>query len=825
MRNKVISVVKSVLSALLGLFVICDAHAIGLPAGYTELEYIKSNGSQYITMPAFPNASNIDVVVDVQHTTGENEQIFFAPGSGIQYLYTVSSGWRYWSPGTNLGSLFDRHVITIKTTPSSVEYYTDGEKITAVPANAYNSGQWSGKMFNIGARTRENGTGDYFWKGKIYSFKATCDGQVCIDLVPAKHGDDIGMYDLASDTFIRGTGTFTGGPMACPNGGKLQTYTTVAAADVPAGVQNGTPTPANPIEPVFYQQGNMVLRKVGDIADSYDATTGKITRRVGVKVLDGTENWIVQNGTYPYFRWNTDSISCADQASSISLSSHFLEKGISINNTEQGFSVWHWIQNNVGVVSIRMDDTYVASAGTLDNFKQWLAAQYNAGTPVTVWYPLATPVEEDWAAEQCSPIKIATTKYNNAAFSGVVTALSNAVDTIKTVVANTINQATAVANLQSGKQQRPNPTATNGTCPNYRQCLLVEDQAGNPHWFEIMDPFYNLFSAVIPNNVSSNDAGVTDGYTQLDYVEFNNTQSGIITDLVGFDSGNWEITVQWMTLAAPTANWSAIFNVYQSEQHCTYRVIHSQTSPTSYYLTANAAAGSGGVGPSLALNQIHTVTVRTNHEVTYDGTSGSTTSSCQTLSSSRPLTMYSSGYRRYYSLVATKDNVVQMNLVPARRNSDGWVGFYDTVTGKFYSSTNDYNLIAGNVVPNTDIPFSASPQHWSVNFAANAPLDVRYTVYGSAKCNATSGTANTAATSNQMSNANWTATGNNCWCNIERVDEMETGNTGLSTGNIWVWLAVPSGQTCAGNCASNCANAVASGAAANKPFRQAITGI
>ncbi len=80
---------------------------------------------------------------------------------------------------------------------------------------------------------------------------------------------------------------------ACPSGQVEQTYTSATGTVT----QNGTPTPTNPIEPIFYQQGDMILRKVGNIADSYDATTGKITRRVGVKVLDGTENWS-QNSTY-----------------------------------------------------------------------------------------------------------------------------------------------------------------------------------------------------------------------------------------------------------------------------------------------------------------------------------------------------------------------------------------------------------------------------------------------------------------------------------------------------------------------------------------------
>jgi hypothetical protein len=35
-------------------------------------------------------------------------------------------------------------------------------------------------------------------------------------------------------------------------------------------------------------------------------------------------------------------------------------------------------------------------SSTASEFKSWLAAQYAAGTPVVIYYPLETPVEEDW---------------------------------------------------------------------------------------------------------------------------------------------------------------------------------------------------------------------------------------------------------------------------------------------------------------------------------------------------------------------------------------------------------------------------------------------
>ena len=75
--------------------------------------------------------------------------------------------------------------------------------------------------------------------------------------------------------------------ITCPENSIVRLYESATGT----GSQTGTPTPEHPIEPVFYTQGDMVLRAVGDYKDSYDATTGKITRRVGVKELNGTENW------------------------------------------------------------------------------------------------------------------------------------------------------------------------------------------------------------------------------------------------------------------------------------------------------------------------------------------------------------------------------------------------------------------------------------------------------------------------------------------------------------------------------------------------------
>ena len=151
--------------------------------------------------------------------------------------------------------------------------------------------------------------------------------------------------------------------------------------------QQGTPTPTNPVYPVFLQFGNTVLRAVGSgnnlIADSYDPTTGKITRRIGVKVLNGTESFTVNaynSGASVFMTQITNSTP--------SLCSHF-----SYDSNKN----WMSLQNNYFGMRGTARQVYFRDDRftTGNDFKAWLSAQYDAGTPVTVYYPLDTPLEEN----------------------------------------------------------------------------------------------------------------------------------------------------------------------------------------------------------------------------------------------------------------------------------------------------------------------------------------------------------------------------------------------------------------------------------------------
>ena len=334
------------------------------------------------------------------------------------------------------------------------------------------------------------GNGTYIKDIKQFRDVTTTNGRVSVTFTPSaydlSYGDifafrpiwavnESGQYTYSiSNVQLEKGSTATSyvpyNPLCATCDGRIENYVSATGTVT----QNGTPTPTNPIEPVFYQQGNMVLRKVGDYADSYDATTGKITRRVGMMVLTGTENWkYVSGSNYSGFQV-TPNPALAYRTTTLFVSTHFPGKPYSVQqNPSCGLIFSSYMYFNNGTEDVTA-------------WKQWLAQQYAAGTPVTVYYPLATPVEEDWPSSYCQPsIKIATTAYNAARFNPVKTDLNNAVATIREIVTKTINQTAAIASLQADKQTRPEDA-----CPAGKKCLLVETEENGvivPHWFPIIE--------------------------------------------------------------------------------------------------------------------------------------------------------------------------------------------------------------------------------------------------------------------------------------------------------------------------------------------------
>ena len=131
------------------------------------------------------------------------------------------------------------------------------------------------------------------------------------------------------------------------------------------------------VAPVASSSG--LLLGVGDYSDKQDIISGTITRKVGIVILDGTENVSTSNSAY------TIGISDKIKAKATLMCTHFkystATSSALANNTIIGFA-----SQNVG---FRNDD-----CSDIESFRQFLQREYAKGTPVMVVYPLAEETTE-----------------------------------------------------------------------------------------------------------------------------------------------------------------------------------------------------------------------------------------------------------------------------------------------------------------------------------------------------------------------------------------------------------------------------------------------
>lgn len=126
------------------------------------------------------------------------------------------------------------------------------------------------------------------------------------------------------------------------------------------------------------------LLSVGTSTDEQEIISGVVTKKVGVMVLDGTENWQLATATnlVQFYTSGTQGVI----ANNVSLVSTIAPYGCTVaNRTQYDFGCY---SGNSGNLCFQMKGS--ATLTTVSAWTQYLADQYAAGTPVIVIYPLAT---------------------------------------------------------------------------------------------------------------------------------------------------------------------------------------------------------------------------------------------------------------------------------------------------------------------------------------------------------------------------------------------------------------------------------------------------
>lgn len=126
-----------------------------------------------------------------------------------------------------------------------------------------------------------------------------------------------------------------------------------------------------------------ILLSVGDYKDTQEVLSGGVTRRIGIKVLDGTEYW-TEMGTNIVVKTATSAWGAAVGVGGFCTHLTVLKSG---ETTFAGSCRFAWDFN-----VYEYQTAFGVNDGT--QFKQFLADQYNAGTPVVIVYPLKTATTE-----------------------------------------------------------------------------------------------------------------------------------------------------------------------------------------------------------------------------------------------------------------------------------------------------------------------------------------------------------------------------------------------------------------------------------------------
>ena len=345
---------------------------------YTFLKYITATGTQYIETDISGAARWVGAGQGTSHSSGSKVIVSAqATADGTIKGAVVWLGSRLGNADTGkfwtLGGASNNMSTSTVPTLDYAEYdVTFGDNTFTGTINNFTfntvNNQWDIGVWRIGTSFAQN-TGDpnYYFIGNIYRQKAYQNDVLVGDFIPAIRNSDsaVGMLDIVSGTFYEnaGTGTFGAGDI-------------IGSGETISIDPKGTLATANN------------LFAIDTAKDVQEIITGATTHNFGVLVCNGTEDWLAHNSVVGWFRL---------------VNSNLFPKTIQqVVCTHYKFSTTQATGQYVSCGSAAGTDPRIIIADNVNfqttsdttAFKAWLAAQYAAGTPVIIVYPLATPFEE-----------------------------------------------------------------------------------------------------------------------------------------------------------------------------------------------------------------------------------------------------------------------------------------------------------------------------------------------------------------------------------------------------------------------------------------------
>lgn len=357
-----------------------------LPSGYRRVLGYSCNNNAMWQITGFKLKGSDTVRISFSVTTAcnvwgcyqgteatDNFDLYVSTTSGSKYLrYGSGTYLSYWSP-SDLGQRFD-----VVYTPTGT---------SGMPEDS----TWTAKTFTsandllIGSTTT-GGTSSKL-KGNLYGNVIVENGGVeRLHLIPCERVSDnvLGYFDTVGEAFYGPYSSFDGAVSLGYDGSHYE----LGAVGTPEVI---TVTHADSTTETASAEN---LYAVVDSADTQEIISGAVTRNVGYYVFKGTETMATSTayGNCVLFNKSIHKWPCDRDCTP--LCTHFqgaprIASGTATENT--------CFFNAAGHFYFRTDDYETAAA-----FKEFLAAQYAAGTPVIVLFKLTTPTSESVASQPLS---------------------------------------------------------------------------------------------------------------------------------------------------------------------------------------------------------------------------------------------------------------------------------------------------------------------------------------------------------------------------------------------------------------------------------------
>lgn len=372
---------------------------VGLPNGYTQMKGITNGANTYVNTGIKPAVDDVEIELRVKPTVG-SWYIMQSRGSAIWGISGSSSGSTIllgWGGNSSLcQSIITRdatHTYYIKATIKNgvatlyVKDETAGTEDTQ-PAR-YTSSLPPLPFWLYGSQNNDRVNSG----NTVYMARIKVGGETVMDYAPALNGSNVvGFYDKATGNFVvSSAGTLsTDQPAVITPDTPMDIVSNNGALKVNSQGQLYTDGTVETIEDTIGNTATAeMLLKVGNYQDEQEILSGAVTRKVGIKVLDGTEEYTYSEpNTYGIANITSTIAGKVDGNTILLVCSHFVPQTTAWSGT-QTEGVLNGNNNNQ--VFFRVLGTRIAS---LAAWQQWLADQYAAGTPVIVLYPLATPTTE-----------------------------------------------------------------------------------------------------------------------------------------------------------------------------------------------------------------------------------------------------------------------------------------------------------------------------------------------------------------------------------------------------------------------------------------------